>query len=455
MALLLMVAGMEQVTEVQKDMGLDVKVQMDVGLVTVHEVVWCMLNNPDSLYHRVFKARFFPDCSILDAKDSTTSSYAWKSIIGARDVIHKGMVWRSGNGNYVRIKEDKWLPVNANHSIITPLLTFLAKSKVQTQGRFTGLNGRNYVRPKKWVVWCMLNNPDSLYHRVFKARFFPDCSILDAKDSTTSSYAWKSIIGARDVIHKGMVWRNGNEAVVFELMSKGSNCYSSCNGHLCDMDRRVVRISLLLHNFGRRFYVCREWMPVYSPLAMLINYRYPVTRLAMQVHDDYRKEIFTLSAWFFMEQEECYPFWPNYASHCNYSLFGRQFAARFPGSSGCGSSGSSASYLSSVSPLEADQFKVNFDAAVFKLQSYQVGWNWTLACQRAVQFVADIGLQRVIFGGDSTMVISALNQGDAEFGSYGSIIEDIRCKAADFQSFEFNHVSRSCNCVADALAKKA
>ena len=57
-----------------------------------------MINNPDSLCHRVFKARFFPDCSILEAKDSTLGSYAWKSIIGARDVIQEMMVWRIGNG---------------------------------------------------------------------------------------------------------------------------------------------------------------------------------------------------------------------------------------------------------------------------------------------------------------------------------------------------------------------
>ena len=60
--------------------------------------VWRMINNPDSLCHRVFKARFFPDCSILEAKDSTLGSYAWKSIIGARDVIREMMVWRIGNG---------------------------------------------------------------------------------------------------------------------------------------------------------------------------------------------------------------------------------------------------------------------------------------------------------------------------------------------------------------------
>lgn len=49
-------------------------------------------------------------------------------------------------------------------------------------------------------VWRLINNPDSLCRRVFKARFFLNCSILDAKDSPTGLYAWKSIVSARDVI---------------------------------------------------------------------------------------------------------------------------------------------------------------------------------------------------------------------------------------------------------------
>ena len=49
-------------------------------------------------------------------------------------------------------------------------------------------------------VWRLINNLASLCHRVFKARFFPNCSISDAKDSPMGSYAWKSIVSARDVI---------------------------------------------------------------------------------------------------------------------------------------------------------------------------------------------------------------------------------------------------------------
>ena len=49
-------------------------------------------------------------------------------------------------------------------------------------------------------VWRMMHNPDSLCFRVFKARFFLNCSILDAKDPNSSSYAWKSILSALKIL---------------------------------------------------------------------------------------------------------------------------------------------------------------------------------------------------------------------------------------------------------------
>ena len=93
--------------------------------------VYRMINNLNSHCHRAFKARLFPDSSILVAKDSNTGSYAWKSIISAKDVIRKGMVWRIGNWQNVRIKEDKWLPGNSNCPIISHLPTVATETKVQ------------------------------------------------------------------------------------------------------------------------------------------------------------------------------------------------------------------------------------------------------------------------------------------------------------------------------------
>ena len=78
-----------------------------------------------------------------------------------------------------------------------------------------------------------------------------------------------------------------------------------------------------------------------------------------------------------------------------------------------------------------------------------------LACLRAVQFALEIGLTRVVFEGNSTAVIDALRQGSGELTCYGNVLDDIQVHVSAFQFFYFNLVSRLCNFVADALAKKA
>ena len=45
-----------------------------------------------------------------------------------------------------------------------------------------------------------------------------------------------------------------------------------------------------------------------------------------------------------------------------------------------------------------------------------------LVCPKAVEFAVEIGLQRVIFEGDSTMVINALNHGSVGFSSHGCFV---------------------------------
>ena len=53
-----------------------------------------LLHDDNFLFFRVFKARFFSNSSILDAKESAFASYAWRSILIGRDVILKGALWR-------------------------------------------------------------------------------------------------------------------------------------------------------------------------------------------------------------------------------------------------------------------------------------------------------------------------------------------------------------------------
>jgi len=53
---------------------------------------------------------YFSGGVFLNALLGRQPSYAWRSIIQARDVMERGLGWRVGNGEFIRIWRDKWLP---------------------------------------------------------------------------------------------------------------------------------------------------------------------------------------------------------------------------------------------------------------------------------------------------------------------------------------------------------
>ena len=77
-----------------------------------------------------------------------------------------------------------------------------------------------------------------------------------------------------------------------------------------------------------------------------------------------------------------------------------------------------------------------------------------LACRQAMLFAVELGLQDVVFEGDSLQVIQTLNLDGTDHLTYGHIFKDIRTQVAALSSFEFIFNTRHCNIVADALAKK-
>ena len=92
--------------------------------------VWRLNSQENSMFHKVFKAKFFPNCSIMDCDNSNKGSYAWKSLCQVRHVIELGSVWRVGDGQSIQIRRDRWLPKTSCSRIVSPLSVLPLESRV-------------------------------------------------------------------------------------------------------------------------------------------------------------------------------------------------------------------------------------------------------------------------------------------------------------------------------------
>ena len=78
-----------------------------------------------------------------------------------------------------------------------------------------------------------------------------------------------------------------------------------------------------------------------------------------------------------------------------------------------------------------------------------------LACRRSILFAIELGLQEVVFEGDSEVIFKLLTAEQPCMSAFGHIIEDSRSLAARLRLATFTHTKRQGNNVADKLAKLA
>src|SRR5687768_16978813 len=70
---------------------------------------WRLVHKENSLFSKVMKAKYYPNCSFLDSYLGNLGSYSWRSIWGAKALLKEGVIWRIGNGSMVNIWRDPWV----------------------------------------------------------------------------------------------------------------------------------------------------------------------------------------------------------------------------------------------------------------------------------------------------------------------------------------------------------
>ena len=73
------------------------------NLAMIAKQAWRLLHHTHSLFYCVYKARFFPNCSFLEAELVHKPSFVWRSLIAAREVVVRGSRWRVGDGSRILV----------------------------------------------------------------------------------------------------------------------------------------------------------------------------------------------------------------------------------------------------------------------------------------------------------------------------------------------------------------
>ena len=92
---------------------------------------WRLIHHPNTLIGCIFKARYFPSSSFMEAPIPNHSSFTWRSIAEARKVISMGSRWCVGDGASISIWNDKWIPTNGAQKAISPRSLLLENAKVK------------------------------------------------------------------------------------------------------------------------------------------------------------------------------------------------------------------------------------------------------------------------------------------------------------------------------------
>lgn len=92
---------------------------------------WKLLNSPNMLVSRLFKAKYFCNRTFLSSKLGNNPSMVWRSVWNSIDVLKKGLRWRIGRGDMVSVWQDPWVINDLSFRISSACPPEAATAKVQ------------------------------------------------------------------------------------------------------------------------------------------------------------------------------------------------------------------------------------------------------------------------------------------------------------------------------------
>lgn len=90
--------------------GLSIKKLNTFNMALLAKQDWRIQQQEQSLLHRLYKARYFPNKSFFESHLGPNPSFAWRGIWKSKQWIEKGCIWHIRDGKRVNVWTDPWIP---------------------------------------------------------------------------------------------------------------------------------------------------------------------------------------------------------------------------------------------------------------------------------------------------------------------------------------------------------
>lgn len=112
--------------------GLGFRRLREFNLAMLSKQAWNLIQNPNSLVGRVYRARYYQNTDFLNARKGNNPYFIRSSLLETQEIILRHSRWRVGDGTTIRILEDRWLPDKVNPFVSTNPYPYLEAATVSS-----------------------------------------------------------------------------------------------------------------------------------------------------------------------------------------------------------------------------------------------------------------------------------------------------------------------------------